>query len=230
MSGLRSLLVPLARTPLHPQWLMRRRSPPIGLQGVVLDIGAGDRWLQQYLPVESRYIALDYPPTGRDLYAARPDVFADAARLPVADGTVDVVVCLEVLEHVRHPQQVLAEIARVLRPGGRLCLSMPFLYPIHDAPFDFQRLTRYGLVRDIERVGLRIAAIRKEGNAIRSAGLLLCLAIAGGVYGRGAGYALLIPVAAILVMLVNLSALLLSFLWPDWDGMATGYYVEVGKP
>lgn len=230
MGGLRSLLAPLARTPLHPQWLMRRRTAPSGLQGVVLDIGAGDRWLQQHLPVDAKYIALDYPPTGRDLYHARPDVFADAARLPIADDTVDAVVCLEVLEHVRHPQQVLAEIARVLRPGGRLCLSMPFLYPIHDAPFDFQRLTRHGLTRDIERAGLRVVAISKEGSAVRTAGLLLCLAISGGVYGRGPLHALLIPGAAILVMLVNLSALLLSALWPDWDGMATGYDLEAAKP
>lgn len=230
MGGLRSLLAPLARTPLHPQWLMRRPSVPTGLQGVVLDIGAGDRWLQQHLPAEARYIALDYPPTGRDLYGARPDIFADAARLPVADGRVDAVVCLEVLEHVRHPQQVLAEIARVLRPGGRLCLSIPFLYPIHDAPFDFQRLTRDGLMRDIERAGLQVVSIQKDGDAVRTAGLLLCLAISGGVYGRGPWHVLLMPIAAILVMLVNVSAFLLSVLWPDWDGMAMGYNVEAAKP
>ncbi|HVI59145.1 MAG TPA: class I SAM-dependent methyltransferase [Luteimonas sp.] len=220
----------LARTPLHPQWLMRQRVAPDSLRGVVLDIGAGNRWLQPHLPTDVDYIALDYPPTGRDMYGAQPDVFADAAQLPLMNGCIDAVVCLEVIEHVRHPQQMLGEIARVLRPGGRLCLSMPFLYPIHDAPFDFQRLTRYGLVRDIEEVGLRVEVIRKDGHAVRTAGLLLCLAISGAAYGKRWWQALLLPVAAGLVLLVNLLAFALSLAWPDWDGMAMGYDVEATKP
>lgn len=229
MGGLRSSLAWLTRTPLHPQWLMRRRSAPAGLRGTVLDIGAGDRWLQEHLPADVDYVALDYPPTGRDLYGARPDVFADAARLPIATGAIDVVVCLEVIEHVRHPRQVLGEIARVLRTGGRLCLSMPFLYPIHDAPFDFQRLTEHGLRRDIEQAGLQVTMLSKDGHAVRNAGLLLCLAISGAVYGRGRLRALLLPIAAILVVLVNVSAFLLSLAWPDWNGMATGYDIVAVK-
>ncbi|WP_169447770.1 methyltransferase domain-containing protein [Luteimonas mephitis] len=197
----------------------------------MLDIGAGDRWLSHHLPDGVDYIALDYPPTGRDLYHARPDVFADAARLPIADQTIDAVVCLEVLEHVRRPREVLGEIARVLRPGGRLYLSMPFLYPIHDAPFDFQRLTEHGLRRDIEQAGLQVTAIEKSGHAVCAAGLLLCLAISGGAYYRkGLLSVLLMPIAAMLVTVINLSTVALGRLWPDWSGMATGYSLEAVKP
>lgn len=229
MGRLRSLLAWLAHTPLHPQWLMRRRVVPERLQGLVLDIGAGDRWLESRLSPDADYVAVDYPPTGRDLYGARPDVFADAARLPFADDVIDVVVCLEVIEHVRHPQRMLTEIARVLKPGGRLCLSMPFLYPIHDAPFDFQRFTRYGLAREIERAGLRLELIRKDGHAVRTAGLLLCLAISGAVYGARWWQLLLLPFGALLVLLVNVFVFLLGLAWPDWDGMAMGYEVEATK-
>lgn len=230
MIDLRSSLRWLARTPFHPQWLLPQRIPPSGLTGVVLDIGAGDRWLEPHLQDGVAYIALDYPPTGRDLYRAHPDIFADAARLPIADGSIDAVICLEVIEHVRNPRAMLDEIARVLRQGGRLCLSMPFLYPIHDAPFDFQRLTEHGLRRDIEQAGLRVIRIQKSGHAVRTAGLLLCLAISGGVYGKGRWHAPLLPVAAIIVALVNVLAILLSLAWPDWDGMAAGYEIEVVKP
>lgn len=107
---------------------------------------------------------------------------------------------------------------------------MPFLYPVHDAPFDYQRLTEHGLQRDIEQAGLRLTRLRKDGHAVRTAGLLLCLAISGGIYGKGGWHALLMPIAAVFVLLVNLLAIVLSFLWPDWNGMAMGHDVEAMKP
>ena len=98
MSRLRALAAPLAKTPLHPQWLLGGRRAPAGvgsLRGRMLDVGAGDRWIQAHVSPETHYVALDYPATGRDLYHSRPDVFADAARLPFADASFDGVVCLE---------------------------------------------------------------------------------------------------------------------------------------
>jgi SAM-dependent methyltransferase len=54
-----------------------------------------------------------------------PVVRADAADLPIADGSADAAVMLDVLEHVADPAAVLAELHRVLRPGGVLVLSVP---------------------------------------------------------------------------------------------------------
>jgi SAM-dependent methyltransferase len=164
------------------------------------------------------------------MYGARPDVFADGARLPFADATFDNVVCLEVLEHVPDPAIVIAEIARVLRPGGQAWLSMPFLYPVHDAPFDFQRYTIFGLRRDLERSGMAVTAAAPVGSAIRTVGVLACLAVTGGVYQRGGAYWLLAPIAAVLVLAVNCLAWVSSHCWPDWDGISTGHEVEATKP
>lgn len=231
MAGLRSALATLARTPLHPQWLLGRRTVPCGIEGAVLDIGAADRWVQRHLPADVFYIALDYPATGDALYAACPDVFADAACLPFADASIDTVLCLEVIEHVRAPNHMLAEIARVLRPGGRLFLSMPFLYPIHDAPFDFQRFTEHGLRRDLAAAGLQMQSLQKNGHAVRSAGLLGCLAIAGGIYGKKNVLArALMPIAAVMILFINVLTYLLSLVWPDWNGMSMGYALQATKP
>jgi SAM-dependent methyltransferase len=224
----------LARTPLHPQWLLGRRRPPKGLKaakGRLLDIGAGDRWIGGALSPEVQYVALDYPSTGRDLYGARPDTFADAHALPFADASFDAVVCLEVLEHVRDPGQVLGEIARVLKPGGKAWLSMPFLYPLHDAPFDFQRYTEFGLRRDLAEAGLQAGEFRRPLNAIRTAGLLACLAVAGGVNASPGLLAivLLLP-ATVLVTLINLSSYGLSLFWPDWPALTAGHELEVRRP
>ncbi|MCC6166438.1 MAG: methyltransferase domain-containing protein [Caldilineaceae bacterium] len=70
-----------------------------------------------------------------------PDLQANAAALPLAADSFDAVVCAELLEHVPDPRRVLVEAARVLRPGGSLVLTIPFLYPIHADPYDFGRYT-----------------------------------------------------------------------------------------
>lgn len=232
--SLRKCAAVFARTPLHPQWLLETREVPVGLRsfsGSVLDIGAADRWIEPRLQAGTDYVALDYPATGRDFYGARPHIFADGARLPIISASFDGVICLEVLEHVADPSIVVAEIARVLKRGGRAWLSMPFLYPLHDAPFDFQRYTEYGLRRDAQRAGLEIVTLRKSGHAIRSAGLLMSLAIAGGVHARGGWVGLLLlPLVAVFVLVINLVAYLLSWVWPDWNALAMGHEVEVRKP
>ncbi|MEE4252397.1 MAG: methyltransferase domain-containing protein, partial [Alcanivoracaceae bacterium] len=188
MRSLRQWASLLRATPLHPQWLLPHQTVPCSakqLTGRVLDIGAADRWLQRHLTECQQYVALDYPATGQELYGARPDVFADGAKLPFPDQCFDGVFCLEVLEHVPEPAKVMQEISRVLKPGGRAWISMPFLYPLHDAPFDFQRYTEYGLRRDAKKAGLRVEQLQGTGHALRTAGLLGCLAIAGGVMQAG---------------------------------------------
>jgi SAM-dependent methyltransferase len=234
MTRLRALAKWVARTPLHPQWLLGRREVPAELgqfSGTLLDIGSGDRWLAARLPASVRYVALDYPATGRDLYAATPDVFADAAALPLADASMDGVVCLEVLEHVPDPARVLREIARVLKPGASAWLSMPFLYPVHDAPFDFQRYTEHGLRRDVSGAGLELANCRPSLHAVRSAGLLASLAVAGGVNASpGPLAALLLLPAAALVLVINLGSFALSLLWPNWPALSAGHTFKVRRP
>jgi len=231
---LRRIAQHLRRTPLHPQWLLSRRKVPAGVasaSGMLLDIGAADRWIEPLLPRSVEYISLDYPSTGRDLYGARPHAFGDAAQLPFHDECFDNVICLEVLEHMMDPGRVLTEIARVLKPGGHAWVSMPFLYPVHDAPFDFQRYTEYGLRRDMQRAGLDVASLRKSGHAIRTAGLLMCLAMAGGAYARkGWNRWLFLPIALVGVFAINVVALLVSLVWPDWSHMGMGYELEIGKP
>jgi SAM-dependent methyltransferase len=81
-----------------------------------------------------------------DLFAvAGVDVAADAELLPFGDNVFQRVECDAVLEHVRRPERVMEEIARVMAPGGYLHLVTPFCHPFHEYPKDYRRYTLDGL-------------------------------------------------------------------------------------
>jgi SAM-dependent methyltransferase len=69
---------------------------------------------------------------------------ADGQAIPLADGSVDGAIVQAVLEHVLEPARVVAEIHRVLRPGGVVYADTPFLQQVHEGPFDFTRFTESG--------------------------------------------------------------------------------------
>lgn len=233
MSRSRRWFSALRKTPFHPQWLTGPRRCPKGLyafEGRLLDVGAADQWLRSHLANHVDYVSLDYPPTGRDLYGACPDVFADAACLPFADGSFEGVCCLEVIEHVPHPAAVFSEISRVLKSEGRAWISVPFLYPIHDAPFDFRRFTEFGLRKEATGAGLHVMRLERSGHALKAAGLLASLAVSGSIYERrGFLDVALLPVGALMVLLINLTAVAAAAVWPDWTRMSMGYELELKK-
>ena len=78
--------------------------------------------------------------------AAKPDILADAHDLHmIPDNTADGVFTSSVLEHVRDPWKVVAEIERILKPGGLVFIGVPFMFPFHGDPDDFWRFSYKGV-------------------------------------------------------------------------------------
>jgi SAM-dependent methyltransferase len=102
--------------------------------GLVLDCGAGKRPV--YYSNVVNYEVADYDST---------DVLGVGEYLPFKEGAFDAVISAAVLEHVRDPFKCAAEIARVLRPGGRLYCSVPFLQPEHGYPHHYYNMAPQGL-------------------------------------------------------------------------------------
>jgi SAM-dependent methyltransferase len=132
----------------------------------VLDAGAGECRHARYFAAH-RYAAVDLG-IGDVAWNYRAlDAVADLTALPFADGSFDACVNIVTLEHVREPAAALAEMARVLKPGGRLLLIVPHEWEVHQAPHDYFRYTRYGVAWLLQRAGFTAADIRPVGGWFR---------------------------------------------------------------
>lgn len=236
-SRLRRFVDLFRRTPFHPQWLLVHRKIEVEVIrtrafGTVLDVGCFDCWVREHLPPDSRYIGLDYPATGIALYQSHPDVFADASELPLDDNCIDTVVMFQTLEHVARPAEALSESHRVLRCGGVLLLSVPFLYPLHDEPYDFTRLTSHGLRMALENAGFSVNMIKPTLGSAETAGLTVCLSLSGMslIAIKERSFSLIfVPLAVAAIPFVNLCSWLLAKTFPTWDAISAGYIVVAHK-
>ena len=225
---------PLVGTPLHPQWLVLRDTENFGralakhAQGVVLDIGCGNRWLEPCLKESTRYVGLDYPATVSKGYPGKPDVFGDGQRLPFATGCFDSVILLDVLEHLPAPDSAMAEMHRVLKPCGILVLQVPFLYPLHDEPDDFQRWTEHGLRALFDAYAFDIVSISRHGHPLETAAALFAIALTNSFLdaSRTMHPALLLaPLLVVAIPLVNLTGWGLARILPVSSIMPMSYRV-----
>jgi len=129
------------------------------LAGDLLDVGCGSKPYQALFKVHS-YTGLEIDtPTARLRNVA--DAYYDGKFFPFDDASFDAVLCNQVLEHVFTPDAFLKEIARVLRPRGRLLLTVPFVWDEHEQPYDYARYSSFGLSALLERSGFYIVRQRK---------------------------------------------------------------------
>ena len=104
----------------------------------VLDVGCGDRPYAELFPGA---VGFDVPGN------PHADLHGDIDAIPVEEASFDVVLCLQVLEHVPDPAAAVRELHRVVRPGGRVLLTTHGIYPFHPNPDDLWRWTHQGLER-----------------------------------------------------------------------------------
>jgi SAM-dependent methyltransferase len=134
------------------------------LHGTLLDIGCG------YMPYKplvlappsrvTRYIGLDFKNNSYQL----PDLEWDGRRIPLENASVDCAMATEVFEHCPDPESLMRETCRVLKPGGLLFFTVPFLWPLHDVPHDEYRFTPFAIERHLANAGFDAIKIKALGG------------------------------------------------------------------
>ncbi len=120
---------------------------PLSRNLSLVDLGAGA------LQFEDLFLAFQY--TGVDFVEfPHVTVIADLTKdLPLESNSADIVTLSNTVEHIPNTEHLFAECYRILRPGGIIVGTIPFLMPLHQAPYDFNRYTNFQLSRFLSQAG-----------------------------------------------------------------------------
>ena len=131
----------------------------------LLDVGCGSKPYKNILCAKE-HVGIDVQVSGHNHELSEVDIYYDGKVFPFDDNTFDVVLLSEVLEHLFEPNQILGEIYRVLKPGGKLILTCPFAWNEHEVPFDFARYTSFGLDKILTNNRFEVISSEKTGSFI----------------------------------------------------------------
>jgi len=148
------------------------------LSGDLLDVGCGIMPYRDLLTQPpgrvSRYVGLDLEDC---LYQPdqSPDLRWDGKTIPSENESFDCILMIEVLEHSYSPEELLRETARVLKPGGKLFFTVPFIWPTHDSPHDFWRIAPHAMKALLENAGYEVTKMEVLGGWSAALGQMLGL-------------------------------------------------------
>lgn len=137
----------------------------------VLDVGSGNAPYRE-LFAHTRYTTNDWSDS-LHAGASRADIIASADALPVPDGSFDLVICTQVLEHVAEPSAVLNELFRVLVPAGQVALTVPLLWELHELPNDYYRYTDAGMRHLLTKAGFHECRVFPRGDGFTAIAQLM---------------------------------------------------------
>ncbi len=138
------------------------------MRGTVLDFGCGSKPYISLFDVD-KYIGLDFETeVSKKNSNLSADVFYDGVTIPFPKDHFDSIFSSEVLEHVFNPDVILAEMQRVLKPGGHILLTCPFFWPEHEQPYDYARYSSFALKSLFDKHGFEVVNYEKTGSYFES--------------------------------------------------------------
>lgn len=145
-------------------------------KGQFLDAGCGTQPFRSVVePQVDRYLTFDI-----EARVDEVDFIGDIEDMQaVPSQSIDSMLCSEVLEHVPHPDRAIAEFARIVKPGGVVILTVPFLARLHEEPHDYYRYTRHGIRRLFDDGAFEVEEIVETGSLFSFVGHQVSLGILG---------------------------------------------------
>ncbi|MBA4851016.1 bifunctional 2-polyprenyl-6-hydroxyphenol methylase/3-demethylubiquinol 3-O-methyltransferase UbiG [Emticicia sp. BO119] len=118
------------------------------MKGKVLDIGCGNSPFKFLVNAEQcKYTGIDIAGADNFDYQNEDIVVFDGENIPFTDEYFENIICTEVIEHIAKPEKIIAEMHRVLKPGGLGIVTLPWSARVHFAPYDFCRYTPHKLAQ-----------------------------------------------------------------------------------
>lgn len=130
----------------------------------VLDVGCGSKPYKELFKDAKSYVGIDTNNSGHDHTDESIDLFYDGRKMPIESGTYDAAVSFQVIEHVENVDVFLTEISRVVKDNGVVLMSIPFVWPEHEQPYDFRRLTSFGVEETFKKHGFKVTEVIKTTN------------------------------------------------------------------
>lgn len=123
-------------------------------KGELYDLGCGTKPYEDYFKQFcSNYVGVDWSDSLHNLTA---DIVTDLNKaLPIENEKADTIVSFSVMEHLYNPQGFLEEAYRILKKDGKIILQVPFMWHVHEEPYDYFRYTKYGLQFMFEKAGFK---------------------------------------------------------------------------
>jgi len=143
------------------------------LSGKVMDFGCGAKPYKDLFTNASSYTGVDIQVSGHSHVNEHIDVYYDGKHLPFENNSFDNIFSTEVFEHVFNIDDILPEINRVLKTGGQLLITCPFVCPEHEKPYDYARYTSFGIKHLLEKHGFKITEQIKTGNYFETTAQLI---------------------------------------------------------
>jgi len=137
------------------------------LNGVLMDFGCGTKPYRSLFTVE-KYIGVDFENPGHSHQNEQIDVYYDGAHLPFENNYFDSVFSSEVFEHIFNLEEILKEINRVMKPGGKMLITCPFAICEHETPNDFARYSSFAIKYLLEKNGFEMLRQLKTGNNVET--------------------------------------------------------------
>jgi UDP-GlcNAc:undecaprenyl-phosphate GlcNAc-1-phosphate transferase len=190
--------------------------------GLLVDLGCGHKpYANLFSPKVDRYVGVDL---NRGRYPEGSiDVVSDLAALAVGTAKADTILSNQTLEHIPEPSQMIAEVSRVLKPGGVAIITAPHIWGVHEEPHDYFRFTPFGLRHLAEKSGLQVRRVEPMAGYWVTAAARFCYYIEH--FDRG----LLRPVVAVTNYVVQSVAFVLDH-FHRVDGDAWNHLMIAVKP
>lgn len=165
-------IVSLLRYHIHN--VLSNYGKPIKANSCALDVGCGSQPFRQDLEALSySYISLDAEQNSEKTVNIVCPIDQPLPPEALTEGEFDFILCTEVMEHVANWQGAFENFSKLLAPGGRLLITCPFIYPLHEEPYDYWRPTPYTFQYFAEKYHLEIIHQVRAGDGWDVLGTLL---------------------------------------------------------